>query len=153
MLLLPSGIKCVNICVVENMYQREIESDFVTFSYPSSTGRVTMFRLLLLYVIHTAFISSITRVWNVILKLVNYLGLIQNSDIFCTVNYTTDRTLWTLYRSYFEGIRSNIKLKVYSVTCSWRTVLIQWIFIDANIFCSLYLVWPTTRILLKNVIC
>jgi hypothetical protein len=26
-------------------------------------------------------------------------------------------TLWTLYRSYFNGIRANIELQVYSGTC------------------------------------
>jgi hypothetical protein len=30
---------------------------------------------------------------------------------------TSDYTLWTLYRFYFKGNRTNIKLQVYSVTC------------------------------------
>jgi hypothetical protein len=35
----------------------------------------------------------------------------------CTVNSTSNYTLWTLYRSYSKGIRANIEPQVYSVGC------------------------------------
>jgi hypothetical protein len=34
-----------------------------------------------------------------------------------TVNSTSDHGLWTLYRSYFKGIKASIELEMYSVTC------------------------------------
>jgi hypothetical protein len=37
----------------------------------------------------------------------------------CTVNSTSDYTLWTLYHSYFKGISANIELQLYSMTCCW----------------------------------
>jgi hypothetical protein len=39
-----------------------------------------------------------------------------------TINSTSDYALWTLYSSYFDGIRANIELQVYSVTCCWLYV-------------------------------
>jgi hypothetical protein len=48
-----------------------------------------------------------------------YFSTILYICIICTVNSTSDYTLWTLYRSYFEGIRSKIELQVYNVTCCW----------------------------------
>jgi hypothetical protein len=41
----------------------------------------------------------------------------------CTVNNTSDHTLWTLYRSYFKGISANIELQVYSVMYCWSNLL------------------------------
>jgi hypothetical protein len=35
--------------------------------------------------------------------------------LISTVNSTSDYTLWTLRRSYFEGITANIELQVKSV--------------------------------------
>jgi hypothetical protein len=38
------------------------------------------------------------------------------------LNSTSDYALWTLYRSYFQGISANIELQVYNVTCRWPYV-------------------------------
>jgi hypothetical protein len=35
----------------------------------------------------------------------------------CTIDSTSDYTLWTLYRTYFKSISANIVLQLYSVTC------------------------------------
>jgi hypothetical protein len=42
---------------------------------------------------------------------------VLNKHNICTVNSTSDYTLWTLYRSYFKGIKANTELQVLSVTC------------------------------------
>jgi hypothetical protein len=40
---------------------------------------------------------------------------IFNYILLCTVNSTSDCTLWALYHSYFSGISANIELQVYSM--------------------------------------
>jgi cell division septum initiation protein DivIVA len=42
--------------------------------------------------------------------------LSDKRDTVSTVNRTSDYTLWTLCRSYFNGISANMELRVYSVT-------------------------------------
>jgi hypothetical protein len=50
------------------------------------------------------------------------LRAVLDQYFICTVNSTSDYTLRTLYRSYFNGIRANIELQVYSMMCCWPYV-------------------------------
>jgi hypothetical protein len=51
----------------------------------------------------------------------------------CTVNSTSDYTLWTLYRSYFKDNSANIELNVHTVTCNcfwpYKTVRSMFFFV------------------------
>jgi hypothetical protein len=70
----------------------------------------------LLPVTSAIFFISSGKTWTSLISEMPLLLLRESSVSVCTVNSTSDYTLWTLYCSYFKGIIANIEMQVYNVT-------------------------------------
>jgi hypothetical protein len=72
--------------------------------------------------------------WKNIRNVSTTLWAIKRQWYVCTVNSTSDYTLSTFYRSYFNGISANIKLKVYNVLCCWPYVRSSHIYLSTFVY-------------------